>query len=251
MPMGEDDEQSIRVRHSRRRMRRKIENARRSSASIPAKEVFDGSNAARRADESQECPSPSSMTAPSSGSPGRTRTTLLQNVVTLDMDDVDRHGSGYGALLTPQGKILWDFVLHKLPDGYAADVRAGEAEAFAKRLSLYRLRAKVEIAVGARARGLCRMGIERRPRPQPLPTRGRGGAQRSAPRGARHAVGLRRRARSRPTPPLPTGIAIASRSPFPKAGSTSSSATRFRTMRRWIRCTASPSTRAATSARRW
>jgi tRNA-modifying protein YgfZ len=72
--------------------------------------------------------------------------TLLQNVVTLDMDEVARHGSGYGALLTPQGKILWDFVVHKLPDGYAADVRAGEEEAFAKRLTLYRLRAKVEIA---------------------------------------------------------------------------------------------------------
>ena len=75
--------------------------------------------------------------------------TLLQNVVTLDMDDVDRHGSGYGALLTPQGRILWDFVLHKLPEGYAADVRAGEAEAFAKRLALYRLRAKVEIGVAS------------------------------------------------------------------------------------------------------
>ena len=73
--------------------------------------------------------------------------TLLQNVVTLDMDDVDRHGSGYGALLTPQGKILWDFMLHRLPDGYGADVRVGEAEAFAKRLTLYRLRAKVELAV--------------------------------------------------------------------------------------------------------
>src|SRR5262245_49298712 len=70
---------------------------------------------------------------------------LLQNVVTLDMDDVDRHGSGYGALLTPQGKILWDFVLHRLSEGYVADVRAGDAEAFAKRLALYRLRAKVEI----------------------------------------------------------------------------------------------------------
>jgi folate-binding protein YgfZ len=73
--------------------------------------------------------------------------TLLQNVVTLDMEDVDRHGSGYGALLTPQGKIFWDFVLHRLADGYAADVRAGEGEAFAKRLSLYKLRAKVEIRV--------------------------------------------------------------------------------------------------------
>jgi folate-binding protein YgfZ len=72
---------------------------------------------------------------------------LLQNVATLDMDDVDLHGSEYGALLTPQGKVLWDFVVHKLPDGYAVDVRSGEAEPFAKRLTLYRLRAKVEIGV--------------------------------------------------------------------------------------------------------
>jgi tRNA-modifying protein YgfZ len=73
--------------------------------------------------------------------------TLLHNVLTLDMQGVERHGSGYGALLTPQGKILWDFILHKLPDGYAVDLRADQAEAFAKRLALYRLRAKVEIAV--------------------------------------------------------------------------------------------------------
>jgi folate-binding protein YgfZ len=71
---------------------------------------------------------------------------LLQNVLTLDIAEVDRHGSGYGALLSPQGKILWDFVLHKQPDFYAADLRADQAEAFAKRLSLYKLRAKVEIA---------------------------------------------------------------------------------------------------------
>src|SRR3712207_2476026 len=71
---------------------------------------------------------------------------LLQNVLTLDVQSVDRDGSGYGALLTPQGKILWDFILHKQPDGYAADLRADQADAFVKRLSLYRLRAKVEIA---------------------------------------------------------------------------------------------------------
>ena len=74
--------------------------------------------------------------------------TLLQNVVTNDVTAVDRHGSGYGALLTPQGKILWDFVLHKTADGYAADVRKDQAEAFLKRLGLYKLRAKVEIGPG-------------------------------------------------------------------------------------------------------
>ncbi len=72
---------------------------------------------------------------------------LLQNVLTLDIADVDRHRSGYGALLSPQGKILWDFVLHREHDFYAADIRADQAEAFAKRLSLYKLRANVEIAV--------------------------------------------------------------------------------------------------------
>ena len=71
--------------------------------------------------------------------------TLLHNVLTLDMKRVEAHGSGYGALLTPQGKILWDFILHKEPDGYAAELRADQAEAFARRLALYRLRAQVEI----------------------------------------------------------------------------------------------------------
>jgi folate-binding protein YgfZ len=71
---------------------------------------------------------------------------LLQNVVTLSVPAVDQSGIGYGALLTPQGKILWDFLLHRLDDGFVADVRAGEAEAYAKRLNLYKLRAKVEIA---------------------------------------------------------------------------------------------------------
>jgi hypothetical protein len=74
---------------------------------------------------------------------------LLHNVLTLDMPGVERHGSGYGALLTPQGKILWDFVLHKTENAYAVDLRADQAEPFAKRLAIYRLRAKVEIAAAA------------------------------------------------------------------------------------------------------
>lgn len=70
---------------------------------------------------------------------------LLHNVLTIDMADFDKAGIGYGALLTPQGKILWDFILHRAPDGFAFDLRRGEEEAFARRLALYRLRAKVTI----------------------------------------------------------------------------------------------------------
>jgi folate-binding protein YgfZ len=89
--------------------------------------------------------------------------TLLQNVVTLDMDEVERRGSGYGALLTPQGKILWDFVLHRLEEGYGADLRIGEAEAFTKRLTLYRLRAKVELAVTPELAVYAKWGDNRSP----------------------------------------------------------------------------------------
>ena len=71
---------------------------------------------------------------------------FLQNIITADMDDIYRDGIGYGALLTPQGKIICDFLVLKTGDGYALDVRAQAADALVKRLTLYRLRAKVDIA---------------------------------------------------------------------------------------------------------
>ena len=56
-------------------------------------------------------------------------------------------GCCFSALLTPQGKILFDFYITKKPDGYWFDIDAEAAGAFVKRLTLYRLRAKVEITV--------------------------------------------------------------------------------------------------------
>jgi hypothetical protein len=52
----------------------------------------------------------------------------------------------YAALLTPQGKILFDFLLQDLDGAVAIDCAAGGAEALLKRLTMYRLRAKVELA---------------------------------------------------------------------------------------------------------
>ena len=72
--------------------------------------------------------------------------TLLHNVLTADMNRVDAQGSGFGALLIPQGKILWDFIIHRSGAGYALDLRADQLDAFAKRLVLYRLRSNVDIA---------------------------------------------------------------------------------------------------------
>jgi len=55
-------------------------------------------------------------------------------------------------VLTPQGKILFDFLIHDRPLGddgrtFLFDLPAGQAEDFIKRLGFYRLRAKVDIAL--------------------------------------------------------------------------------------------------------
>jgi folate-binding protein YgfZ len=64
--------------------------------------------------------------------------------------EVSRAGNGravYAALLSPQGKILFDFILLVAGDRILLDVAAGRAAELATRLTHYRLRAKVAIAV--------------------------------------------------------------------------------------------------------
>lgn len=75
--------------------------------------------------------------------------TLLQDLITCDLDRVDADGLRYGALLTPQGKILFAFFVVRLDNGYLLDCPADVAADLKKRLTLYRLRAKVEIEEAA------------------------------------------------------------------------------------------------------
>ncbi|WP_328809187.1 folate-binding protein [Roseibium aggregatum] len=70
---------------------------------------------------------------------------FLQNLMTADIGDTDRNGAGFGALLTPQGKILFDFLVYKSGDAYLLDAPEAAAAELSKRLSFYRLRAKVEV----------------------------------------------------------------------------------------------------------
>ncbi len=69
---------------------------------------------------------------------------FLQGVVTNDVGRVDV-GPTYAALLNPQGKYLFDFLM--IGDGadILLDVKADAADSLARRLGLYRLRAKVAI----------------------------------------------------------------------------------------------------------
>jgi folate-binding protein YgfZ len=66
---------------------------------------------------------------------------VLQNVVTNDLDRLAPGRAVYAALLTPQGKYLFDFLLIEDPDGaILIDCATDRAEALAQRLRMYCMR---------------------------------------------------------------------------------------------------------------
>ena len=67
---------------------------------------------------------------------------FLQDLVS---NDVTSEGLVYAALLTPQGKYLADFFLHRDGDDFVLDVDQSLAAGLAQRLSMYKLRADVDI----------------------------------------------------------------------------------------------------------
>ena len=72
---------------------------------------------------------------------------FLQNIVTADLDTLKAGEAKPSALLTPQGKILFDFLISRNgPDAFRLECRAHMADDFIRRLTLYKLRAKVEIS---------------------------------------------------------------------------------------------------------
>jgi len=71
---------------------------------------------------------------------------FLQNLVTNDLDRLEPGRGLYAALLSPQGKIGFDFFVVEGEGGLLLDVAAAAREALLKKLKLYRLRAQVEIA---------------------------------------------------------------------------------------------------------
>lgn len=79
--------------------------------------------------------------------PGPEARGFLQGLITNDIEAIAPGKAIYAALLTPQGKILFDFLIAN--DGVALliDCAAASRDALAKRLSMYRLRAKVEIVL--------------------------------------------------------------------------------------------------------
>jgi folate-binding protein YgfZ len=68
---------------------------------------------------------------------------LLQGLVSNDLDRLTREPVLYAALLTPQGKYLFDFLVFGRGQTLWLDVEAARLDDLVRRLTLYRLRADV------------------------------------------------------------------------------------------------------------
>ena len=71
---------------------------------------------------------------------------FLHNLVTADILGLAEGEARYAALLTPQGKVLFDFFVLRTVEGYLLDCAASQLEELTKRLLFYRLRAKIAIS---------------------------------------------------------------------------------------------------------
>ncbi len=72
---------------------------------------------------------------------------FLNNLLTQDLLRDPQTPLRYGALLTPQGKVITDMLIWRLEDGYLLDALARPACDLAAHLARFKLRAKIEIAV--------------------------------------------------------------------------------------------------------
>ncbi|GGO26418.1 aminomethyltransferase [Gemmobacter aquaticus] len=77
--------------------------------------------------------------------------TFLQGLVSNDVRQLDKPGIVYAALLTPQGKYLADFFVVNTGKSLLLDLPEGLADTTLRRLSMYRLRADVQMAPAALA----------------------------------------------------------------------------------------------------
>ena len=75
---------------------------------------------------------------------GSDRQDFLQNLITNDITRL-KDGIVWTALLTPQGKYLADFFLVSADDAILLDVAETLAQSLAQRLTMYKLRADVQI----------------------------------------------------------------------------------------------------------
>ena len=70
---------------------------------------------------------------------------FLQNIITNDIHKVTAKNSIFSALLTPQGKYLYEFFIVKSDKGYFLDCEEAFVDEIINNLKKYKLRSKVEL----------------------------------------------------------------------------------------------------------
>ena len=70
---------------------------------------------------------------------------FLQNIITNDIEKVNKSCSIFSALFTPQGKYLFEFFLIQSKEGYFLDCDGKAASEIINYLTKYKLRSKIEI----------------------------------------------------------------------------------------------------------
>ncbi|CDM57027.1 MULTISPECIES: YgfZ/GcvT domain-containing protein [Rhizobium] len=71
---------------------------------------------------------------------------FLQNLITTDIAALSADEARPGALLTPQGKILFDFMIWRDGDRFVIETDHHQRDALLKRLTMYKLRAAIDLS---------------------------------------------------------------------------------------------------------
>ena len=75
---------------------------------------------------------------------GKDSQSFLQAIITCDVEKISS-SPGYGAILTPQGKLLYDFIIFKKNNEFLLDISKLNIKDFEKLLTIYKLRSDISI----------------------------------------------------------------------------------------------------------
>ncbi|MCP4385706.1 MAG: folate-binding protein YgfZ [Hyphomicrobiales bacterium] len=76
---------------------------------------------------------------------GPDATGFLNGLLTVDVDAAKPGSAVFGGLLSPQGKVLFDFLIFSDGERYLFDIARDQVQAAIQRLTLFRLRSKVSL----------------------------------------------------------------------------------------------------------
>ncbi|MGC6471528.1 MAG: YgfZ/GcvT domain-containing protein [Parvibaculales bacterium] len=76
---------------------------------------------------------------------GPDKESFLDGLTSNSVAPLSKGGAVFTCLLTPQGKVLHDFLMYPFQDDFLLDVAAADADDITKKLGFYKLRAEVEI----------------------------------------------------------------------------------------------------------